>query len=98
MNNEVREAFEKWVLGRGWSVDRSDEGVYRGAVIEVAWDAWRKAESDSTKRLQGEAGVMRQLLRIALGIIENCYPDDSTEAEMMQDLESQIKAVLKAST
>lgn len=49
-------------------------------------------------RLEGEAGVMRLLLQLALGVIENCYPDDSTEAELMMDLQNKIVAAVKGPT
>ncbi len=96
MNDEVREAFEQWISSNGGGIDRTDGGEYRNGPTECAWVAWVAAESNTTKQLQGEAKVMRDLLRIALGVIENCYPDDSTEAEFMEDLQDKIKAVLEA--
>ncbi len=49
---------------------------------------------DEIARLQGEAKVLRNLLSSSLGVIENCYPDDSTEADMLEELQNAIREAL----
>lgn len=57
-----------------------------------------RTEADETiMRLQGEAGVMRELLRLAHGVIETIEPEDCYESEKLMALLNEIQALLKAS-
>lgn len=52
--------------------------------------------ADTITRLQGEAGVMRELLRLAHGVIGTIEPEEYDALEMLTALLNEIQAVLKA--
>jgi hypothetical protein len=52
--------------------------------------------ANTITRLQGEAGVMRELLRLAHGVIDTIEPEDCYESEKLIALLNEIQAVLKA--
>lgn len=72
----------------------------RRSITRVNADVTLKCEAaleaaTEIQRLQGEAKVLRDLLNLALGVIETVEPEDAGETEMMMDLQNQIMAAVR---
>lgn len=68
------------------------EGWHFEARIKLAKEL---AEAPATiTRLQGEAGVLRELLVIALSVIGTLEPEEASECVMLMELQNQITAAV----
>jgi hypothetical protein len=66
----------------------------KGQPLVTEMDSLRRVlsrQADEIERIKGEAGVLRELLRDALIVIEIVDQDDSDEGTMLTALKSKMK-------
>ncbi len=74
-----------------------------GETLMFILDCWFSAQnpspqadqSDELTKLKGEAKVLRDLLGLALGVVDSAEAEDSEEAEMLMQLYNKINAALR---